>query len=81
MRKFTKESTTYFVRGPVCRWRKFKKCDQNQVNMFVKTKFFTNCWRSKIDLESHFEEHAKKFGRNCMNPLMQTTLLNTYLQN
>ena len=20
MRKFTKESTTYFVKGPVCRW-------------------------------------------------------------
>ena len=35
MRKFTKESTTYFVKGSVC-CEMFRTCDQNRVNMFGK---------------------------------------------
>ena len=48
--------------------------------MFGKTTgFFTNSWRLKIALESHFEEHAPEvWERNWMNLEMQTTLLNTY---
>ena len=43
------------------------------------TGFFTNSWRIKIDLESHFEDHTQKvLERNWMNPEMQNTLLNTY---
>ena len=41
------------------------------------TGFFTNSRRIKIVLESYL--HAKGVGKsNCMNPEMQTTLLNTY---
>ena len=35
MRKFTKESTTYFVKGLVCRWN-VQKMRSNRVNMFGK---------------------------------------------
>ena len=33
MRKFTKESPTFYVQGPVCRWN-VQKSDQNRVSMF-----------------------------------------------
>ena len=36
MRKFTKESTTYFVKGPVCRCDMFRGCDQNRASGFGK---------------------------------------------
>ena len=37
IRKFTKESTTYFVKGPVlCADGMFRRCDQNRENMFGK---------------------------------------------
>ena len=80
MRKFTKESTTYFVKGPVCKWNVQKMRSESSEYVRKTTGFFTNSWRIKIALESHFEEHAQEvWERNCMNLEMQTTLLNTYL--
>ena len=78
MRKFTKESTTYFVKGLVCRWN-IQKMESESNEYVRKTKgFFTNSWRIKIALESYFEEHAQDvWVRNWMNPEMQTTLWNT----
>ena len=79
MRKFTKESTTYFVKGPVCRWNLQKMRSESSVYVRKTVGFFTNSWRIKIALESYFEEHAQEvWERNWMNPEMQTTLLNTY---
>ena len=44
------------------------------------TGFFTHSWRMKAALEN-FEVHAQEvWERNWMNPEMQTTLLNTFLQ-
>ena len=59
MRKFTKESTTYFVKGPVCRWNVQKM--RSELSEYVRktTGFFTNSWRIKIALESYFEERAQ----------------------
>ena len=79
MRKFTKESTTNFVNGPVCRWNVQKMRSEPSEYVRKTTGFFTNSWRIKIALESHFEEHAQEgWERNWMNPEMQTALLNTY---
>ena len=79
MTKFTKESTTYFVKGPVCRWNIQKT--QSEPSEYVRktTGFFANGWRNKIALESYFEEHAKEvWERVWLNPEMQATLLNTH---
>ena len=76
MRKFTKESTTYFVKGLVCRWNVQKMQSESSEYVRKTTGFFTNSWRINVALESYFEEHAQE--RNSMNPEMQTTLLNTY---
>ena len=57
MSKFTKESTTYFVKGPVCRWNVQKIRSESSGNVRKTTGFFTNSWRIKIVLESYFEEH------------------------
>ena len=79
MRKFTKESTTYFVKGPVCRWNVQKMRSESSEYVLKTMGFFTNSWRIKIALESYFEEHAQEvWERNWMNPEMQTTLLNTH---
>ena len=79
MRKFTKESTTYFVKGPVYRWNVQKMRSETSEYVRKTTGFFTNCWRMKIALESYFEEHAQEvWERNWMSLEMQTTLLNTY---
>ena len=79
MRKSTKESTTYFVKGPVCRWNVHKMRSESSEHVRKTTGFFTNSWRIKIALESYFEEHAQEvWERNWMNPEMPTTLLNTY---
>ena len=79
MRKFIKASTTYFVRGPVCRWSVQEMRSASSEYVRKTTGFFTNSWRIKIALESNFEEHAQEVGeRNWMNPEMQTTLLKTY---
>ena len=79
MRKFTKESTTHFVKGPECRWNAQKMRSESSEYVRKTTGFFTNSWRIKIALESYFEEHAQEVSeRNWMNPEMQTTLLNTY---
>ena len=79
MRKFTKESTTYFVKGPVCRLNVQKMPSESSEKVRKTTNFFTNSWRIKITLESYFEEHAQEvWEKNWMNPEMQTTLLNTY---
>ena len=80
MRKSTKESTTYFVKGPVCRWNVQKMRSESSEHVRKTTGFFTNSWRIKIALESYFEEHAQEvWERNWMNPEMPTTLLNTYV--
>ena len=79
MRKFTKESTTYFVKGAVSRWNVQKIRSELSEYVWKTTGFFTNSWRIKIALESDIEEHAQEvWERNWMNPEMQTTLLNTY---
>ena len=79
MCKFTKESTSYFVKGLVCRWNVQKMRSEWNEYVWKTTSSFTNSWRIKIALESHFEEHAQEvWERNWMNPEMQTTLLNTY---
>ena len=74
MRKFTKESTTYFVNGPVCRCNFQKMRSESSEYVRKTTGFFTNSWRTNIALESYFKEHAQEVW----NPEMQTTLLNTY---
>ena len=79
MRKFTKESTTYFVKGPVCRWNIQKMQSKSSEYVRKTTGCFTNSWRSQIALESFFDEHAQEvWERNWMSPEMQTTLFNTY---
>ena len=79
MRKLTNESTTHFVKGPVCRGNIQKMQSESSEYVRKTTGFFTNSWRIKIALESYFEEHAQEdWERNWMNPEMQTTLLNTY---
>ena len=79
MRKFTEESITYFVKGPVCIWNIQKMQSESSGALRKTTGFFTNSWRIKTALESHFEEHAKDVSeRNCRNLEMQTTLLSTY---
>ena len=60
MRKFTKESATYFVKGPVCRWNVQKMRSESSEYVRKITGFFTNSWRIKIALESYFEEHAQE---------------------
>ena len=59
MRKFTKESTAYFVKGPVCRGNVQKMRSESNEYVRKATGFFTNSWRIKIALESYFEEHAQ----------------------
>ena len=82
MRKFTKESTTYFVKGLVCRWNVQKIRSESSEFVRKTTGFITISWRIKIALESNFEEHAQDvWERNWMNPELQTTLLNTYPPN
>ena len=78
MRKFTKESTTYFMKGLVCRWNIHKM--QSESNEYVRKKVpFTISLRIKKVLESYFAERAQVvWQRNWMNPEMQTTLLKTY---
>ena len=79
MMKFKKESTTYFVKGPVCRWNTQKMRSESSEYVRNTTGFFTNSWRIRIALGSYFEEHAPDvWERNWMNLEMQTTLLNTY---
>ena len=70
MRKFTKESNTYFVKGPVCRWNIQKMRSESSEYVPKTTGFFTNSWRIKIVLESYFEKHAQDvWERNWVNPL------------
>ena len=60
MRKFTKESTTYFVKGPVRRWNVQKVRSESTEYGRKTTGFFTNSWRIKIALERYFKEHAQE---------------------
>ena len=60
MRKFAKESTTHFVKGPVCKWNVQKTRSESSEYVRKTTGFFTNRWRIKIALESNLEEHAKE---------------------
>ena len=61
MRKFTRESTTYFVKGPVCRWNVQKMRSESSEKVLKTTGFFTDSWRIKIALESN--NLHRKFGR------------------
>ena len=79
-REPTKESTTYVVKGPVCRWNVQKMRSESDEYVRKTTGFFRNSWRINIALVSYFEEHAQEvWESNWMNPEKQTTLLNTYL--
>ena len=60
MRKVTKESTTSFVKGLVCRWYVWKMRSESSEYVRKTTSFFTNSWKIKIALESYFEEHAQE---------------------
>ena len=42
---FTKESTTYFVKGPVCRWNVQRMQSESSEYVRKTTGFFTNSWR------------------------------------
>ena len=50
MRKFTKESTTYFVEGLVCRRNVQKMRSESSEYVRKTTGFFTNSWRMKKSL-------------------------------
>ena len=64
MRKFTKESTTYFVKGPVCRWNIQKMRSESSEYVRKTTVFTTNSWRIKKSLgELHLKSMRRKFGR------------------
>ena len=79
MRTFTKVSTTYFVRGAVCRWNIQKVQSISSQYVGKTTGFFTNSWRINIALESYFEELTKEVWEGkWMNSEMQITLPNTY---
>ena len=58
MRKFTKESTTYFVKGLVCRWNVQKMRSASSEYVRNTTAFFTNSWRIRIALESYFADYV-----------------------
>ena len=45
-RKFTKESTTYFVKGPVCRWNVQQMRSESSEYVRKTTGFFTISWRN-----------------------------------
>ena len=60
MRKFTKESTTYIVKGHVFRRNVQKMLSESSEHVRKTTGFFTNSWRIKIALESYFEKHAQE---------------------
>ena len=78
MRKFTKESTTYFVKGPVCRWNVQKM--RSESSMFGKQRVPSRtAGESKLPWKAAVDEHAKEVWKiNWRNLEMQTTLLNTY---
>ena len=64
MRKLTKESTTYFVKGLVCRWNVQRMPPESSEYVRKTTGFFTNSWRIKKALESYFQKSMhRKFGR------------------
>ena len=67
----------------LCAAGTLQRCTGNPMSKYVKQRFFiTNNWRITKALKRYFEEHAKEvWERNWMNLEMQTTLLNTYLQN
>ena len=70
-------STTYFVKGPVCKWNVQKMRSESSEYCRKTTGFFTNSWRFKIALENYFEKHAQEiWERNWTNPEIHTTLLN-----
>ena len=73
MRKFTEESTTYFVRRPLCTWNVQKMRSESSECLRKAEGFCSNIWRIKIALESYVEEHAKEvWETKRMNPEMQT---------
>ena len=48
MRKLTKGSATYFVKGPICGWNVQKMRLESSEDVRKTTGFFTNSWRIKI---------------------------------
>ena len=59
MKKYTKESTTYFVKGFVCRWN-VQKMQSESVNMFRKQRILHKQLENQQALESYFDEHAQE---------------------
>ena len=58
--KFTKESTTYFMRGHVCRWNiQMMQSESNEYESKT-TGCFTNSWRTNIALENFFADYGKE---------------------
>ena len=58
MRKVTYESTTYFVKGPVCRWNVQRRQSESSEYVRKTTGALINSWRIKIALESYFEKQC-----------------------
>ena len=72
--KITRESTTYFVKGPVCRWNVQKM--RSESSGFVSSQ---TVGESKYPWRATLKSMHKKFGRKIGRILrLPTTLLNTY---
>ena len=62
MRKFTKESTTCRVKGPVCRWNVQKMRSESNEHVLKTMGFFMNCWRIKRPWRASLKSMHRKFG-------------------
>ena len=60
MRKSTRESTTYFSRGLVCRWNIQKMQSESDEYVRKSTGFFTNSWKNKR--RATLTSTVRKFG-------------------
>ena len=65
MRKFTKESTTYFAKGLVCKWNVQKMRSESSEYVRNTSGFFTNSWRIKTALESYFDGRETGWTLRC----------------
>ena len=79
MSKFFKESTTYFVRGHVCRWNIQKMQSESNEYERKTSGFFTNSLENQNSLrELLCRLRERSLGKHWMDAEVQTTLLNTY---
>ena len=63
MKKFTKESSTYFVKLPVCRLNVQRMQSESSEYIRKTTGFFTNSWRIKIAWRATLKSMHRMFGR------------------